>query len=81
MQTLTVVEANDVGNDIDLGHRVLGIAALPHPFHFEIQEEAFGDGIDAPMSRNVCCSRQIHEYEWIKFSDDISFRTALNFLV
>jgi hypothetical protein len=28
---------------------VAGIVALPHPFHFEVQEEAFGDGVEAVL--------------------------------
>jgi len=50
VQTFAVVEADGVGGDIDLGLCVVGIFALPHPFHFEIQEETFRDGVDAPMS-------------------------------
>jgi hypothetical protein len=81
MQTVVVVEADDIGGDIDLGLRVVGILALPHPFHFEIQEEAFGNCIDAPMSRNHCGHGQIRQDYWIKLPYNVSLQAAMNFLV
>ena len=45
MQPRTVVEAHDVRSDISFCFRLIGIVSLPDPFHLEIQEKAFGDGI------------------------------------
>jgi hypothetical protein len=50
VQTFTVVEADDVVGDIDFCLRVVGIFALLNPFHFQIQEEAFRDGIVPAVS-------------------------------
>jgi hypothetical protein len=38
MQTFAVIEANDVVCDADLGFGVVGIVALLHLSHFEIQK-------------------------------------------
>ena len=50
MQTFAVIEADDVVGDVDSGFRVVGIVALPHPFHFEIQEEAFSNSVVPTVS-------------------------------
>lgn len=41
MPSGTVVEADDVIGDVIFCFRLVGISALPHPLHVEIQEEAF----------------------------------------
>jgi hypothetical protein len=53
MQAFAVVETDDVVNDGGPGFGVIGIVALSHPFHFKVQKEAFGNSVDAPMSRNT----------------------------
>ena len=45
MEPDAVVEADDVVGDVSDGFSVIGIVALPNPFHLQIQEEAFHDGV------------------------------------
>ena len=45
MQAFAVVEPDDVVGDINPGFGLGGIVALPHPFHFKIQEEAFSNSV------------------------------------
>jgi hypothetical protein len=45
MQAFAVVEANDLGSDIEVGLSPVGVFSLPHAYHFEVQKEAFGHGI------------------------------------
>ena len=56
VQSLAVVEADDVVSDIIPGLGMICVLALPDTFHLEVQKKAFGDGVDAPISRSFCCS-------------------------
>lgn len=47
MEPDAVVEADDVVGDVSDCFGVIGIVALPNPFHLQIQEEALHDGVDA----------------------------------
>jgi hypothetical protein len=62
MQMFAVVEADDVDGDIDSCFGMVGIFPLPYPFHFEIQEEAFGSSVDAPMSSGHRRNMQVSGY-------------------
>lgn len=44
-------------------------------------EEAFCEGADVPMSKNVCYSREIRQDQRIKLPHDVAFQAAMNFLV
>ena len=55
MQTFAVIEADDVVGDVDPGFGVVGIVALPHPFHFEVQEEAFSNRDGTALSPDGGC--------------------------
>jgi hypothetical protein len=54
VQSGVVVETDDVIGDVSFGLGLIGISALPDLLHFEVQEEAFGHGVDASMSKNLC---------------------------
>ncbi len=50
MQAFAVIKADDVVGDVDPGFSVVGIVALPYPFHFKIQEEAFSNSVVPTVS-------------------------------
>ena len=45
VQTHVVVETDDVVGDVVRGLSVVGVVALPHPLHLQIQEEALHHGV------------------------------------
>ena len=50
MQAFAVVEADDVIGDVNPGFSVVCLVALPYPFHFKVQEEAFSNSVVPAVS-------------------------------
>ena len=45
MQPFAVVKVHDVIGDVIDGFLVVGVIALPHPLHFQVEEEGFHDAV------------------------------------
>ena len=45
IDALAVVESDDVVGDVGFGLGVIDVLTLADPFHLEVQEEAFSDGV------------------------------------
>lgn len=50
IDSLAVIEADDVVGNVSPGLGMVGILALPDARYLVVKEEAFSHGIDAPMS-------------------------------
>ena len=72
MQSLAVVEANDVVSNIGHCFAVVGVVFLPDSLHLQVHKESLCDGVDAPMSSKRCRVFQVGQDKWVKFTNDIA---------